>query len=252
MAKIRGSSLYAEMGDELFKKGQDYPRSKEIQEFCKNVLDKTFDTWVIVGRDTDERSFKEIEGGNLMSGIVLCNLGKKNDSETAKVSMIKDIDAKGRLAMLLIDAVEGVCEDEKEAESFLEALTETTKRLHAKDNDKKTAKEVGKELEKLDILKGLLHTAVDSLQTYEGKEKYLKSCIGSAVLARILEGDDERMKNKARSSMKAAILGEESDDFARKSVDRITEFVDIVLEAIDAGNSPAEIMAMLSAFRKTL
>lgn len=252
MAKVRGSSLYAEMGDELFKKGQDYPRSKEIQEFCKNVLDKTFDTWVIVGRDTDERSFKEIEGGNLMSGIVLCNLGKKNDSETAKVSMIKDIDAKGRLAMLLIDAVEGVCEDEKEAESFLEALTETTKRLHAKDNDKKTAKEVSKELEKLDILKGLLHTAVDSLQTYEGKERYLKSCIGSAVLARILEGDDERMKNKARSSMKAAILGEESDDFARKSVDRITEFVDIVLEAIDAGNSPAEIMAMLSAFRKTL
>ena len=106
MAKIRGSSLYAEMGDELFKKGQDYPRSKEIQEFCENVLDKTFDTWVIVGRDTDERSFKEIEGGNLMSGIVLCNLGKKNDSETAKVSMIKDIDAKGRLAMLLIDAVD--------------------------------------------------------------------------------------------------------------------------------------------------
>lgn len=252
MAKVRGSSLYAEMGDELFKKGQDYPRSKEIQEFCKKVLDKTFDTWVIIGRDTDERSFKEIEGGNLMSGIVLCNLGKKNDSETAKVSMIKDIDAKGRLAMLLIDAVEGVCEDEKEAESFLEALTETTKRLHAKDNDKKTAKEVSKEMEKLDILKGLLHTAVDSLQTYEGKEKYLKSCIGSAVLARILEGDDERMKNKVRSSMKAAILGEESDDFARNSVDRITEFVDIVLDAIDAGNSPAEIMAMLSAFRKTL
>lgn len=252
MAKIRGSSLYAERGDDLFKRGQDYPRSKEIQEFCEKVLDKTFDTWVIIGRDIDERSFKEIEGGNLMSGIVLCNLGRGEKSETAKVSMIKNIDAKGRLAMMLIDAVEGVCDDEKEAESFLEALTETTKRLHAKDNDKKTAGEVSKELEKLDILKGLLHTAVDSLQTYEGKEKYLKSCIGSAVLARILEGDDEGIKNKARSSMKAAILGEEGDDFARKSVDRITEFVDIVLEAIDAGNSPAEIMAMLSAFRKTL
>lgn len=252
MAKIRGTSLYAERGDDLFKKGQDYPRSKEIQEFCENVLDKTFDTWVIIGRDIDERSFKEIEGGNLMSGIVLCNLGRGEKSETAKVSMVKNIDAKGRLAMMLIDAVEGVCEDEKEAESFLEALTETTKRLHAKDNDKKTATEVSKELEKLDILKGLLHTAVDSLQTYEGKEKYLKSCIGSAVLARILESDDEELKGKTRSSMKAAILGKKGNDFATKSVDRITEFVDIVLEAIDAGNSPAEIMSMLSAFRKTL
>lgn len=252
MAKIRGSSLYAEKGDDLFAKGKEFPGSKEIEKFCKTVLDKTFDNWVLIGRDTDERSFKEIEGGDLMRGMVLCNLGRGEQSETAKVSMIKDIDAKGRLAMMLIDVVEGICEDEKEAESFLEALTETTKRIHAKDNDKKTAKEVSKELEKLDILKGLLHTAVDSLQTYEGKEKYLKSCIGSAVLARILESDDEDTKDRARSSMRATILGEEGDDFARKSVDRITEFVDIVLEAIDAGNSPAEIMAMLSAFRKTL
>lgn len=252
MAKIRGSSLYAEKGDDLFARGKEFPGSKEIEKFCKTVLDKTFDNWVLIGRDTDERSFKEIEGGDLMRGMVLCNLGRGEQSETAKVSMIKDIDAKGRLAMMLIDVVEGICEDEKEAESFLEALTETTKRIHAKDNDKKTAKEVSKELEKLDILKGLLHTAVDSLQTYEGKEKYLKSCIGSAVLARILEGDDEDTKDRARSSMRATILGEEGDDFARKSVDRITEFVDIVLEAIDAGNSPAEIMAMLSAFRKTL
>lgn len=252
MAKVRGSSLYTEKGDDLFKKGQEFPRSKEIEKFCKNVLDKTFDNWILIGRDMDERSYKEVEGGNLMSGIVLCNLRHGEKSETAKVSMIKNIDAKSRLAMMLIDAIEGICEDEKEVESFLEALTETTKRLHAKDNDKKTAKEVGKELEKLDILKGLLHTAVDSLQTYEGKEKYLKSCIGSAVLARVLEGDDEELKGEARSSMKAAILGEKSNNFAVKSVDRITEFVDIVLEAIDAGNSPAEIMSMLSAFRKTL
>lgn len=252
MAKIRGSSLYAEKGDDLFARGKEFLGSKEIEKFCKTVLDKTFDNWILIGRDTDERSFKEIEGGDLMRGMVLCNLGRGEQSETAKVSMIKDIDAKGRLAMMLIDVVEGICEDEKEAESFLEALTETTKRIHAKDNDKETAKEVSKELEKLDILKELLHTAVDSLQTYEGKEKYLKSCIGSAVLARILEGDDEDTKDRARSSMRATILGEEGDDFARKSVDRITEFVDIVLEAIDAGNSPAEIMAMLSAFRETL
>lgn len=252
MAKVRGSSLYAEKGDDLFKKGQEFPRSKEIEKFCKETLDKTFDTWIVVGRDIDERSFKEIDGGNLMNGIVLCNLGKGEKSETAKVSMIKNLDAKGRLAMMLIDIVEGVCEDEKEAESFLEALTETTKRLHAKDNDKKTAGEVSKELEKLDILKGLLHTAVDSLQTYEGKEKYLKSCIGSAVLARVLEGDDEELKGKTRSSMRAAILGEKGDNLAVNSVDRITEFVDIVLEAIDAGNSPAEIMSMLTQFRKTL
>ena len=252
MAKIRGSSLYTEEGDDLFKKGQEFPRSKEIEKFCKETLNKTFDTWLVVGRDVNERSFKEIEGGNLMNGMVLCNLGGGEKSEFAKSSMIKNLDAKGRLAMMLIDAVEGVCEDEKEAESFLEALTETTKRLHAKDNDKKTADEVSKELEKLDILKGLLHTAVDSLQTYEGKERYLKSCIGSAVLARVLEGDDEEIKDKTRASMKAAILGKKGDDFATKSVDRITEFVDIVLAAIDAGNSPAEIMAMLSAFRKTL
>lgn len=252
MAKVRGSSFYAEKGDDLFKKGQEFPRSKEIEKFCKETLDKTFDTWLVVGRDVNERSFKEIEGGNLMNGMVLCNLGGGEKSETAKVSMIKNLGAKGRLAMMLIDAVEGVCEDEKEAESFLEALTETTKRLHAKDNDKKTADEVSKELEKLDILKGLLHTAVDSLQTYEGKEKYLKSCIGSAVLARVLEGGDEEMKDEARSSMKAAILGEKSDNFAIKSVDRITEFVDIVLEAIDAGSSPAEIMTMLTQFRKNL
>lgn len=252
MAKIRGSSLYTEEGDDLFKKGQEFPRSKEIEKFCKETLNKTFDTWLVVGRDVNERSFKEIEGGNLMNGMVLCNLGGGEKSEFAKSSMIKNLDAKGRLAMMLIDAVEGVCEDEKEAESFLEALTETTKRLHAKDNDKKTADEVSKELEKLDILKGLLHTAVDSLQTYEGKERYLKSCIGSAVLARVLEGDDEEIKDKTRASMKAAILGKKGDDFATKSVDRITEFVDIVLAAIDAGNSPAEIMSMLSAFRKTL
>jgi len=252
MAKIRGSSLYAEKGDELFKKGQEFANSQEIEKFCKTVLDKTFDNWVLIGRDTDERSFKELEGGNLMNGMVLCNLGRGKQSEAAKISMIKNLDAKGRLAMMLIDAVESICEDEREAESFLEALTETTKRLHAKDNDEKTAKEVSKELEKLDILKGLLHTAVDSLQTYEGKEKYLKSCIGSAVIARVLEGDDEDIKDKTRSSMKAAILGEKGGDFATKSVDRITEFVDIVLEAIDAGNSPAEIMAMLSAFRETL
>lgn len=252
MAKIRGSSLYAERGDELFKKGQEFPRSQEIEKFCKETLDKTFDTWVLIGRDTDERSFKEIEGGNLMSGIVLCNLGHGEKSETAKVSMIKNIDAKGRLAMMLIDAVEGVCEDEQEAESFLEALTETIKRLHAKDNDKKTAKEVSKELEKLDILKGLLHTAIDSFDTYKGKEKFIRSCLGSVTMARILESDDEDLKNKARESMKASILDGEVDNFAHKSIAKIDEFVDIVLEAIDAGNSPAEIMTMLSSFRKNL
>ena len=123
--------------------------------------------------------------------------------------------------------------------------------MHAKDNDKKTAKEVGKELEKLDILKGLLHTAIDSFDTYKGKEKFIRSCLGSVTIARVLESNDEGLKKKARESMISSILGEEGDNFARKSVDRIDEFVDIVLDAIDAGNSPAEIMAMLSAFRKT-
>ena len=252
MAKVRGSSLYAEKGDELFKIGQEFHNSQEIEKFCKNVLDKTFDNWVLIGRDTDERSFKELEGGNLLNGIVLCNLGRGEQSETAKVSMIKNIDAKGRLAMMLIDAVESICEDEQEAESFLEALTETTKRLHAKDNDKKTAKEVGKELEKLDILKGLLHTAIDSFKTYKGKEKFIRSCLGGVTIARIFEDDDEDLKTRARESMKASILGEEGGEFARKSVAKIDEFIDIVLEAIDAGNSPAEIMTMLSQFRKTI
>ena len=250
MAKVRGSSLYAEDGDKLFNKGREHPCPQEIEKFCKTILDKTFDNWVIVGRDIDQRSFKEIEGGNLMSGMVVCNL--RGEEKPNKTTTIKNIDAKGRLAMMLIDVVEGVCEDEKEAESFLEALTETIKRLHAKDNAEKTVGDVEKEVEKLDILKGLLHTAIDSFSTYEGKEKYIKSCLGSVTMARILEGSDEELKTKARESMKESIINGEVDNFARKSVDRIEEFVDIVLDAIDAGNSPAEIMTMLSAFRKTL
>ena len=251
MAKIRGTSLYAERGDDLFDKGKEFHRSKEIEKFCKEVLDKTFDTWVVIGRDIDQRSFKEIEGGDLLSGIVLCNLGQGNQ-KTTKSTSIKNIEAKSRLAMMLIDVVEGVCEDEHEAESFLEALTETMKRLHAKDNSEKTAGSVAKELEKLDILKGLLHTAIDSFSTYKGKEKYIRSCLGSVTMAKILEEDDEDLKNKVRESMKASILEGEIDNFARKSVEKVEEFVDIVLEAVDAGNSPAEVMKMLTEFRENL
>ena len=51
--------------------------------------------------------------------------------------------------------------------------------------------------------------------------------------------------------MKAAVLGEKGGDFATESVDRITDFVDLVLDAIDAGKSPMEIMSILNDFRKT-
>jgi hypothetical protein len=252
MAKIRGDSLYANEEDgELFTKGREFPRSKEIEKFCKEVLDNTFDTWVLVGRDVDERSFKEIEGGKLMSGMVLCNLGKTKDKKLNNASTIKKIEGKSRLAMMIIDLVEGICDDEREAEAFLEALTETIKRIHAKD-DGKDVEAVKKEMDKIDVLKGLLHTAIDSFKTYEGKEKYVKSCLGSVTMAHLLESGDEDLKNKARESMKASILNGEIDNFARKSVDRIEEFVDIVLAGIDAGNSPAEMIEILTAFRESL
>lgn len=248
MAKIRGSSLYAEKGDDLFAKGREFPGSKEIEKFCKTVLDKTFDTWVIVGRDVDQKNYKEIEGGDLMNGMVLCNLG--NGGSKGSKHLVKNLEQKGALAMMLMDVVEGICDSEIETEQFLEALTETTKRMHARDRGEDVEAKT-KEREKIEILEGLLHTAVDSLKTYKGKERYLKSCIGSAVIARVLEGEDEELKNKTRSSMKAAVLGEKGGDFATESVDRITDFVDLVLDAIDAGKSPMEIMSILNDFRKT-
>ena len=256
MAKISGGSMYAERGDDLFKKGKEFAGSKEIEKFCKNVMDKTFDNWVLVGRDFDAKNFKEIDGGHLMSGMVLCNINPKGKhSKLAEISKIKHLDGKSNLAMMVLDLLEGICEDGREVEDFLEALLTTAKRTHAQDRGEDVGDIELESLEraKLKILKELLLSSVDTLNSYNAKEKFLRSCLGSVVVARILSTNDERLKDRMRKSMKAAVAGdEEGGAFATKSVDRIDDWVKTLLDSMDAGLSPEEIAEALKTFNNNL
>lgn len=261
MAKVRGDSLITEPGDELFEKGEgSYPNADKINKFVAEVLDKTFDNWILVARDVNPTSFKEVEGGNILSGIVLHNVkGKpsKLTRERAEKSSIKHLNRKGQIAMMLLDVIEGICEDEEETENFLDALHETAKHLHQHQDDdslsETDSKKEALEVAKIKVLKGFLDTAVDSFETFDGKVKFLKSCIGSVLPARLLESGSSALKDKLRESMRASIAGDrEGGAFALGSVDAMTDLVDVVLDAMDEGKSAEEIAKAMRDFGDAL
>ena len=253
---LQGNSVHASDGNgKIFDEGKEFAGSAEIEKFCKGTLNKTFDNWVLIGRDIDQKSYKELEGGDLVNGMVVCNLNQKGrKSELGQKSRISNFDEKGSFAMMVLDAVEAVCDDEQEIEDFLDALSQTAKRCHARRRGEfvRDPEVEGKEAEKIEILEGLLRTAVTAFSTYKGKEKFLKGCIGSAPLALVLESGSDHLKDKTRNSMKAAILGLDEGDFARKSVDKVGEFIDLVMDAVDEGKSSAEISEMLKSFTANL
>ena len=269
MAKVRGCSLYADAG-EMLNKGKKHPAAKEIENFCKDVLDKNFENWVVVGRDRDPRNFKEVEGGDLMSGMILMNLGTKNAKDKVPdTPRVRNIDAKSNLAMMILDLVEAVCDDEDEAEKFLEALTTTIKHAHEHDRKERgegrETKGMGddgkpmvieydtKEEMKIEVLKDLLWNGIGIFNSYKSKEQFLRSCLSSLVVARVLAGDDEGAKNRMRESMRASIRGDkEGGRLAVRSVDGIDNFLDILLKAIDDDKSPEEISKLLQTFTSNL
>ena len=261
MAKVRGDSLYTERGDDLFEKGQgNYPNADKIDKFVSEVLDKTFDNWILAARDVDPTSFKEVEGGNLLNGVVFYNV-KGTPSKLVKEregkSSIKHLNRKGQIAMMLLDVIEGMCEDEEEAENSLDALLETAKHLHKhKDDDSLSetdSKEEALEAAKIKVLKGLLETSIESFETFDGKVKFLKSCIGSVLPARVFESGSSALKDKLRESMKASIAGDKDGTaFALGSVDAMTHLVDVVLDAMDEGKNAEEIAKAMRDFGDTL
>lgn len=228
-------------GDRFFDDKEKFVQSEEIEKFCKNTLDKSFGTWLVVGRDNDETTVKELENGELLSGMVICNLGKP-----AK-------DKPSRLAMILMDVIDGVIDDDSEAEMFAEALLETMKQMHRvkKGLPLDDPEEKSKELKKLDALKGLLDTAISSFPTYEGKEKFLRSCLGSTVIAHVLDRGTDSAKKEMWESMEQATLGG-TGGVANDSYDSINNFIDIVLKAIDEGKPASEIYQQLKNFRKSI
>lgn len=270
MAKVRGGSLYAESADKMYESGQQHPAAQEVSKFCKEVLDKNFENWVVIGRDQDPTKFKEVEGGNLMSGMIAMNLQTKNRKQQLPSShCVKDIDAKSNLAMMILDLIEAVCDSENEAEEFAKALATTIKRGHEYDHEQKgeskkyvsmdnngkpiIAEYDTKEEMKIDILKNLLLNGVDIFNTYKGQEKFLRSCLSSLVVARILDTDDEELKNRLRASMKASIAGDKKGGaMATSSIDGIDNWITTLLDAIDAGKTPEEIQSILKTFNNNL
>lgn len=270
MAKTRGGSMYTDAGDELFEKGHDHPASREIEKFCNDVLNKHFENWVIIGRDQDPRRFKEVDGGNLMSGMIAMNLRTEDKKQKLpKSHTVKNIDAKSNLAMMILDLVEAICDSEDEAEKYLEALAVTIRQGHAYDHGEKSSDKKSlsmddngepiiaeydtKEEMKIEILKDLLWNGVGIFNTYKGKEKFLRSCLSSLVVARILDTDDEELKSELRASMRASMNGDkEGGRLASSSVEGIDKWISTLLKAIDDGKSPEEIQEILKTFNKNL
>lgn len=261
MAKIRGEALYAEKGDELFEMGKNgYPNADKIEKFLSEILDKTFDNWILVARDADLTSFKEMEKGNLLTGVVFYNIkGKPTEEsqERSNKSSIKHLNKKGQIAMMLLDVIEGICENEEETEDFLEALHETAKHLHQhKDDDEIDEADYKKEsleVAKLKVLKGFLDTSIDCFDTFDGKVKFIKSCLGSVLPAKILESGGPELKQKLRESMKASISGDKSKgSFAMDTVDKMVGVVDAVLDAMDEGKNAQEIAEVMREFAGAL
>lgn len=231
MAKIKGDSMYTSPSDkEAFACGHEHPSIEKVEKFAREVLDKHYEDWLIVAKDNSPQYFKEVDKGGLLRGTILYNV-KSGDGEVKA----RDIDRKGRVAMLLLDVVEAICEDDNETESFLSALHSTAVRAHRGDTSEVSEKKAKEEV-KLDLLKGFFDTAVNSFHTYEGKEKFLKSCIGSVVPAKVLESGTPEAKAALRKSMRASIAGDsDGGELAVNSVDSMIEMLEKVLDAVDNG-----------------
>lgn len=255
MAKIRDSYAYLESGDEGFEDGVKLDKVQKIKDFCVEVLDKTFDNWLLIGRDFDPKNYKEVEGGKLMSGMILGNFDPQDgqpkfDRETD----VKNIEGKANFAMMILDAIEGVCENENEAEAFLDSLSISAKKLHKKEaDDEKGAERESLEKFKIEVLKDLLISGLETLDTYESKERFLRSCLSSLVIARILSSGDEDAKARLRKSMRASVAGDrEGGRLANRSIEGIDNWVTTLLDAIDDGKSSEEIKEILKTFNNNL
>lgn len=257
MVKISGNSLYAEPGDNLYNETKGFSKTKQIEDFCRDVLDKNFENWILVARESDPKNFNEVGRGNLLSGIVMCNVKKQSTGKPQK-SNIKHLERKGEIAMMILDLLEGICEDGTEVENFLEALCETARHLHSRDTETETEteaeiEETSKNAAKLKILKGFLDTSINSFGTYEGKEKFLKSCLGSVIPARVLEAGTPELKAKLRKSMKATVAGDkEGGAFAMDTVDSVIGIVDAVLQAVDDGADTEGVLKVMRKFSKIM
>lgn len=228
-----GSSLYTDPGSKEWKSGMEHPSTKKVKKFCEEVLAKYYDSFVILCKDTDVRSFKEVDG-SLMSGLVVFHPSDKNASTTHK---------RAELAMLLLDAVEGFCDDDKEVEDFLRALADTAEASHRKHSP------TNEEL-KIATLKELLLGGVDFFDTYKGKEGFLKSCLASIVPSKLLEVSDESTRKEVRRQMKEYTA---SNGAVKNPLEKTTQgvlaFIDTILDEIDNGASAKEINEKMKKFR---
>lgn len=225
-------------------KDKEFAHSDEIEHFCKNVLDKTFDMWVVVGKDKDDSDKgKELASGEVVKGLAVGNLGK-GDMD----------DRKSSLAMMLLDVVETVCDTDDEIENFFDALALTAKRANKmkRGEELDLPPEKAKEVVKLDILKGLWDTAVSSFSDYAGKEFYIRSCLQSAVIARVLSEGDNKAKERMKKSMQAEMSGVGDASASRTSVEGIDKFVEIVLDLIDKDMPASAILTALEKYKDSL
>ena len=270
MAKIRDSYAYLESGDEGFEDGVKLDKVQKIKDFCVEVLDKTFDNWLLIGRDFDPKNYKEVEGGKLMSGMILGNFDPQDEQPKFNgKTNVKNIDGKANFAMMVLDAIEGVCENENETEAFLDSLSIAAKRNHKRQKTQKDEinkvegmDDDGKSIEydyddkeelKIDILEDLLIDGIEIFDSYKSKERFLRSCLSSLVVARILSSDDEDAKARLRESMRASVAGDrEGGRLANRSIEGIDNWVTTLLDAIDDGKSMEEIQEMLKTFNNNL
>ena len=245
MAKIRGNSMYAEPGDKNFAHGEEHPKMKEIKKFCDTVLSDTFENWVLICSDDNARNFKEVENGELMKGVVICKINgmEQKDKRTGCMS---------KIAMLMLDAIEGFCQSEEETERFLDALLKTAQKVHREDAKKDGNPTLtNKEVDKLDILKGFWGVCVDAFDDYKGKEAYIESCLASAIPALLLhKAKDEDIKNSIRADMKKGIDGKNRSKILDSSRE-LVETVDYVMDLVDEGKDPSDVIDLLNSIIKS-
>lgn len=214
---------------------------KELTKFCEEKLDKMFESWLLVGKSTDEKKFTELEGGELAKGLVLYNPGDdvRGDEQEERTSV----------AMLMLGATESVCEDETTVESFLEALWRTSKHhhdhKHGRDEDKKKHnKEYLTDTEelKVEVLKNLMGICLDMFDTYQGKYRFAMSAIGSVIPALLLDKGNENVRKRVREDMTNSIKNGKIAEGNRltKIIDNATSMADDVLDMVDNGTSVPE------------
>lgn len=243
MSKIKVKGNKGVFKEGMFK-GKEFAHSDEIEHFCKNVLDNTFDMWMVVGRDKDDSDKgKELASGDVVKGLAVGKLGK-GDTD----------DRKSSLAMMILDVVDTVCDTDDEIANFLDALALTAKQMSKlkRGEGLDSSAEKAKEVVKLDILKGLWDTAVSSFSDYAGKEFYIRSCLQTAVIARVLSEGDAKAKERMRKSMRAEMLGAGDSSASRSSAEGIDKFVEIVLDLIDKDMPASAILSALEKYKDSL